>query len=212
MKFGGPERHLGKPSDRERELKFENTILRQDLARSGQDSLEDGLRLWDYQVRLEKDHLTGAASLVEFDTQLEQAVRMAHRGTPSSLLYLDVDYFKQVNDKYGHAGGDVVLKQVSAFLINACRESDIVARIGGEEFAILMPGSDGSSSEKAEKLREGIENLTFPEYPELKVTASFGVVSLDASIDSATARKRADEALYRAKNSGRNRVEISNEL
>lgn len=210
MEFGKSERLSGKPSDRELELEFENTILEQDLERRRKDGLEDGLKLWDDQIRLEKDSLTGAASLAEFDTQLEQAIKMVHRGTPSSLLYLDIDYFKQVNDKYGHAGGDAVLKQVSAFLIHAGRESDIVARIGGEEFAVLMPGADGFASKIAEELREGIEKLAFPECPGLKVTASFGVVSLDASVDSATARRRADEALYKAKDNGRNCVEVSN--
>lgn len=168
-------------------------------------TLERNKYLLEY---IAKDPLTGATSLAEFDTQLEQAIKMIHRGTPASLIYIDIDHFKQVNDTFGHAGGDAVLKQVCGFLMRSVRESDIVARIGGEELAILLPGSDGFAPEKAEELRAGIEKLTFPEYPKLSVTASFGVVSLDSSMNSVTARKLADTSLYEAKHGGRNQVKV----
>ena len=82
---------------------------------------------------ISKDPLTGAASLSEFTTQLEQSLKMVRRWVPASLVYIDIDHFKRVNDTFGHSGGDVVLKKVCAFLMRSVRESDVVARIGGEE-------------------------------------------------------------------------------
>jgi len=157
---------------------------------------------------ISKDPLTGAASLSEFTTQLEQSLKMVRRWVPASLVYIDIDHFKRVNDTFGHSGGDVVLKKVCAFLMRSVRESDVVARIGGEEFAILLSGSDGFGPTKAEELRAGVAELAFDEYPGLRVTASFGVVSLIDLPDAATARKRADSVLYEAKNSGRNQVKV----
>lgn len=228
MKFGGPERFVGEPSRRERELEFENGILDQDLERAKQASLEDGLTQWDNEIKLTEqnqqverqkqqiehqtqelttDTLTGAASLAVFTLQLDQAIKMTRRQIPSSLVYIDVDHFKKINDTFGHPAGDAVLKGIAAYLMGAVRESDLVARIGGEEFAILLSGSNEHAPKKAEELRAGIEALTYRGHSGLKVTVSSGVVRLDIdkTPNAETARKYADKALYDAKE-GRNRV------
>jgi two-component system cell cycle response regulator len=121
-----------------------------------------------------------------------------------------VDHFKQVNDTYGHDAGDAVLKQLAEIIIKTVRSADLAARFGGEEFVVLMPETDKKQSkDAAERLRKIIENHDFklPNGETIKKTASFGVSFLDELGDSGQALlKRADEALYKAKNGGRNRV------
>ncbi|WP_198264926.1 GGDEF domain-containing response regulator [sulfur-oxidizing endosymbiont of Gigantopelta aegis] len=124
---------------------------------------------------------------------------------PLSLAMMDVDYFKVINDQHGHPTGDAVLQAIAQLLGSQCREEDIVARFGGEEFIILFEHSDLThANKKAEKLRNMIEQLE----PEgLIVTMSFGVVQLeqkDSNLDDMIAR--ADSALYCAKETGRNQV------
>ena len=134
-------------------------------------------------------------------------------GQPCSVLVIDIDHFKSVNDNYGHTVGDIVLKQAGRAFQDIVRTSDIVARYGGEEFVVVAPGSDIDSSHiLAERLRHGIAARTFntDEQP-LACTISIGVAhyatdikyGVDAYEDMLA---RADEALYKAKNSGRNRV------
>ena len=100
----------------------------------------------------------------------------------ASLIYIDIDYFKQVNDTFGHSAGDEVLKKFRSFLGNQFAKRDVVARLGGEELIVLLRGADEKfAAQKAEELRAKVEQLTFPAHPELKVTASFGVVSSNSS-------------------------------
>ncbi|MCZ6804192.1 MAG: GGDEF domain-containing protein [Proteobacteria bacterium] len=123
-----------------------------------------------------------------------------------SVIVMDIDNFKNINDSFGHAAGDAVLEHISKLLRQKFRKSDVSARIGGEEFGILLPTADPEIAEKlAEELRHGIEELSVVFNEEvLKVTASIGVTSGDSDID--TLVKHADIAMYRAKESGRNRV------
>ena len=131
--------------------------------------------------------------------------------SPISMLMLDIDKFKEVNDIYGHKVGDNVLVLLSSTLQDKCRESDIVCRWGGEEFLILLPHTDSVGAYKrAEKLRNIIEKIRIDvdEGAELSFTVSIGVsqVVLDEENCFEIAIKGADDALYKAKNSGRNRV------
>ena len=127
-----------------------------------------------------------------------------------SLIFMDIDNFKSVNDTYGHSAGDEVLRKVAELLTSSVRGSDMVARWGGEEFAVLLRSASISIAEsEAENLRAKIEQLTFTAYPDLHVTASFGVVSSEKSHDAKELYELADEALYKAKESGRNRVIIA---
>lgn len=124
-------------------------------------------------------------------------------------MLLDVDYFKQVNDNHGHPAGDRVLKFVAQAIVSALREEDILGRIGGEEFAVLLPSTDEpSAGATAERVRSAIENLRIQVgETEIMVTISIGISGFaagDVSIEPAMVR--ADRALYQAKEQGRNRV------
>lgn len=154
------------------------------------------------------DGLTGLSTRRAFKEEGDRFVALARRHrTPLSAIAFDIDHFKHVNDTYGHAMGDLVLKSISAIALDTPRDSDLVGRLGGEEFAILLPGADlASALAVAEKLRRTIETSEFAgTEPPLCVTSSFGVTSLDPDIDDLTGLMvKADQALYRAKKNGRN--------
>ncbi|MDA3947077.1 MAG: PAS domain S-box protein [Helicobacteraceae bacterium] len=153
------------------------------------------------------DSLTGIANRREFSMQLEKEIERAKRyGTPLSLLMYDIDYFKQVNDTFGHDAGDDVLQAITQVVKRNIRAVDLVARWGGEEFMILMPESNGTDAfGAAEKLRKAIAAHLFEQTGRL--TVSFGVTAFSPNDDSNTLLKRVDDALYQAKENGRNRVE-----
>jgi diguanylate cyclase (GGDEF)-like protein/PAS domain S-box-containing protein len=158
------------------------------------------------------DPLTGLANRRHFLDQMGLALARQHRhDTPTALLMLDLDWFKRVNDQYGHATGDEVLRHVSAVMTTSLRRIDLLGRLGGEEFAILLPdtGADGAH-EFAERLRQWVAaQPARTESGEIPVTLSIGVTPFsqqDGNIDSILAR--ADRALYRAKVNGRNRAEL----
>jgi len=127
-----------------------------------------------------------------------------------SLIFFDIDHFKQVNDTYGHETGDRVLKQFSTIIKESIRDSDFFARWGGEEFVFLISGSEpGVANEIAEKTRKLIENTEFEVVG--RITASFGIASLVNGEDEKTFITRADSALYKAKQNGRNLVIVSDD-
>lgn len=155
------------------------------------------------------DKLTGCQnrhSLLEFSKKMmAQAQR---HGFPVSLLMIDLDHFKQINDQHGHATGDQVLNGVGTLLLQSFRDSDLVARFGGEEFVVLMDHCSAKEAcSKAEKLRQSLEQL---KPAGLRVTASIGVSSLEAgqTADFEALFSAADEAVYRAKDKGRNQVAL----
>jgi len=136
------------------------------------------------------------------------------RGAPVSFVILDVDFFKKVNDTYGHDAGDEVLVETAQRLRKMLRGSDILARFGGEEFVVVMPDTDKHAALRvAERLRQSIELKPYAIYKggqQISVTASFGVSSLDGRMETADSlAKRADQALYEAKKTGRNRVVLA---
>lgn len=154
------------------------------------------------------DTLTGIANRRAFNTQLLQEIERAKRyGTPLSLVMYDIDYFKRVNDTFGHGAGDAVLQTLTSIVKANVRSVDIVARWGGEEFMILMPQSDvEAAAEAAEKLRQKVAQHPFEQVGNL--TVSFGVTAFAPQDDLDTLVKRVDDALYMAKETGRNRVEL----
>lgn len=158
------------------------------------------------------DPLTGLYNRRFLDGHLTQAIERAGQlDRPLCVLVLDIDHFKRINDSYGHDVGDEVLCRFADHLREGLRASDLAARIGGEEFAILMPDIDVASAEKAaERLRLGIaaERWEFSSET-VTVTTSIGVASL-GSDGQRGLMKRADLALYEAKHGGRNRVVVSN--
>lgn len=165
------------------------------------------------------DPLTGLFNRRHFDELIENEVSMSNRhGDPNSILLIDIDFFKAINDTYGHYVGDVVLKALTHTLQNNIRHTDAICRLGGEEFAILCKRADKvGAMELAEKLRTTVENT--PMVPdsddELLITISIGVASVPDGHGETTPKqlyKDVDTALYYSKNNGRNRVTHINEL
>lgn len=158
------------------------------------------------------DSLTGAASRRSFKDDARKYVALARRHRSAlSVVSFDLDHFKVINDTYGHAAGDQVLSSVARSAAGLLRQSDILGRLGGEEFAVLLPQTDGAHAfDVAEKLRAAFRALKFPgSHPPISVSASFGVATLDpGSDDIDSLLQKADEALYDAKRSGRNRTSI----
>lgn len=157
------------------------------------------------------DALTGLANRRAFVDAVEAELSRVHRfDRPASLLFLDLDEFKRVNDLYGHAVGDEVLAGFSQVLKRGCRRGDLAARIGGEEFGVLLPATSRvAAALVAERIRRSTESHPLGRGPEVPVTVSIGVASTEDSpepYEPAELLGRADAALYRAKAGGRNRV------
>ena len=155
------------------------------------------------------DHLTGALTRRGFVEQAEREIARSRRyGRPSTLVMLDVDHFKSVNDRYGHAVGDQVLHQIAEIARATLRPSDIFGRIGGEEFAMLLPETRGDEAVVvAERLRQAIADypMRLPHDDALHVTASLGIAALTPTTASVNAwLECVDTALYLAKSDGRN--------
>jgi diguanylate cyclase (GGDEF)-like protein len=156
------------------------------------------------------DALTGLLNRRAIETLMDKEVQRLHRfGDPFALLLIDVDHFKRVNDRLGHAAGDMVLSTVSAVLQAQAREVDHVSRFGGEEFCVLLPRTDAEGAlQAAERFREAVLATVVPWADEtLCVTVSVGVAATSDPTEALhSILRRADEALYRAKAEGRNRV------
>ena len=154
------------------------------------------------------DGLTGLWNRAYFDARMEEELTAAGRhGRPLSLVLCDLDAFKALNDEHGHPFGDEVLERF-AQILSAGRSSDIACRYGGEEFALILPDTDREQAlQAAERARWAIESERWPEHPGLVVSASFGVSQYRVDLDQSMMVTAADQALYRAKELGRNRVE-----
>ncbi len=152
------------------------------------------------------DGLTGAYNRLKFDRIFEAEYQRALRyKRPFCLAILDIDYFKNINDSFGHLVGDKILKNLSDYCLENIRETDIFARWGGEEFTVLMGETDLDKAKNVcEKLRIGLENLNLPNLP--KITISIGLSQMRFDEKKETFFVRADDALYEAKQSGRNKV------
>ncbi|RYF69314.1 MAG: GGDEF domain-containing protein [Comamonadaceae bacterium] len=169
-------------------------------------------RAFDQECRLAElsvtDPLTGARSRAEFLQQAERAaVQALARGTPLTLLYLDIDDFKRLNDNHGHAAGDDVLRGMSAALREGLRASDVLGRLGGEEFCVLLPGqTEDQARVLAERLRSVLAAVPRPDG---RLTVSTGVAGLRPGESVMQALNRADLAMLRAKQEGRDTVRVA---
>lgn len=145
-----------------------------------------------------------------FEHSMQEFLRSKRHQIPLCVASIDIDHFKQINDNYGHAAGDEMLKAVCSIILNMLRKTEFLARIGGEEFAILLPDIQLEGAiHLAERIRQVVENNTITiNEQEISCTVSIGIAELnpaDASIENCLSR--ADKALYQAKKNGRNRIE-----
>lgn len=166
------------------------------------------------------DALTGLWNRGYLNSQLAIEISVLKReGKPISLVMVDIDHFKSINDTHGHPAGDSILQTVGDIFNQACRESDVVCRYGGEEFAVILRHTLTKDAViLAERLRREVESSIFkPGNEELKITASFGITGSDNYPDATrlsadTLMETADRALYQAKTEGRNRVVLAGVL
>jgi diguanylate cyclase (GGDEF)-like protein len=150
------------------------------------------------------DSLTGLRNRRYLEEVMSELAGQAEAGMPLSLLVIDIDFFKRINDTYGHQIGDAVLQELSWKLLKEANEEGIAARMGGEEFVILLPNADKQQAQEfAERLRRGIEH---GEWQHVPITVSIGVATFGSEDNADSLFARADEALYASKNAGRNRV------
>ena len=155
------------------------------------------------------DALTNLNNRRQFEVRLKQEIATTKRqGNPLCAMMIDIDFFKKVNDTYGHASGDVVLRTVASVIKEHLRESDIPSRYGGEEFAVLLPYTHTEEARiVGERLRNAVEKTEIPiDKKTINVTISMGLAELNAEETGEELFERADKALYEAKESGRNRV------
>lgn len=157
------------------------------------------------------DKLTGLKNRRYFQDKLEELiVRYCESEQPFSVLIIDIDHFKKVNDTWGHQAGDLVLKQLADTLIRHSLREDTVARLGGEEFVLLLPDADAEASKlRAEALRIAV--LQTP-WELVTITVSIGVATMTSEDSDVTLLEKADQALYASKENGRNRVTHSLDL
>jgi diguanylate cyclase (GGDEF)-like protein len=165
------------------------------------------LDIESHRTEAHTDGLTGLANRRAFDSELSRRLSQRQRqGTPLCLMIIDIDNFKSFNDKFGHLLGDAILKDVAKVLMATARHMDIVARFGGDELAVLIPGSNlEAACQAAERLRSEISDSPFRyESHEHMLTVSIGLAEAQLDDDKSSLVKRSDSALYAAKDAGKN--------
>ncbi|SFH33977.1 diguanylate cyclase (GGDEF) domain-containing protein [Desulfotomaculum arcticum] len=151
------------------------------------------------------DELTGVANRRRLEAYLTET---ADKSIPLSIIMMDIDYFKKVNDTYGHGVGDEVLRHFARVVQKAIRPDDFLARYGGEEFIVVCKASIEQAAQVAERIRKSIEKSQAKTAAgEIKITASLGIAEFREGDTPGIVKERADQALYKAKNGGRNKVE-----
>jgi diguanylate cyclase (GGDEF)-like protein len=206
-------KELRRESLRQIDSSVRNVILVARLTQVSQELTHTNSELNSAMAQLNQlvtfDHLTGAFSRRYFMEALDRAVAMHGRhGTPVSLIALDLDHFKQINDRWGHSAGDRALREAAGYAKTQLREGDILGRVGGEEFLILLPmtGRDAAIT-LAERMCAALAAVSIEEGSHtIRIPASFGVAELRPNEDAGAWLRRVDEAQYQAKNTGRNRV------
>ena len=190
-----------------------NGLLVQRLQQVGQElgkaNSDLNLAMAQLNQLLTFDELTGAYSRRHFLDELERQVAHAARhGTPVSLIMLDLDYFKQINDRYGHSAGDRALRAAATEVQAQLRDADLLGRVGGEEFLVLLPMTAGPAATRlAERLCAALTAVQLAEGDQkIHLSGSFGVAELLPREESSAWLRRVDAALYQAKTQGRNRV------
>jgi diguanylate cyclase (GGDEF)-like protein len=205
--------HLHWPTPLELSLPLRLVITR--VAEHAALSIANRRLLLALRGQADTDARTGLTNTRAFDETAERI--LANRGgrEPVAILMLDLDHFKEFNDRFGHPAGDEALRAFAHLLSSSIRDEDVAARYGGEEFAVCLPGTSAAvATEVAERIRQRTEATIIPLSPGLtgRITVSAGVATApDDGVQLLSLLKAADEALYRAKLDGRNRV-VSREL
>lgn len=193
-------------------LVFDLKRLKGDLSQTKQKALElesltEALKLESkkFETMAKRDPLTGARNRAGIRDSLFEQVQLVYlQKTPLSIIFMDIDHFKQINDNFGHDLGDEVLKEFAGLVTSKTRQGDSLVRWGGEEFLLVCPNTEIDNATKlAESIRTAMEQHAWPK--EMKVTSSFGVTQMGQE-STGEFIARADEALYKAKSKGRNRV------
>ncbi len=214
----GADDYLPKPFD---EIELNARIYACLRTKALQDELKQkNLQLVELLEKVEilasTDPLTELFNRRRFEVVLENEFKRATRyNSPLACLMIDIDYFKKVNDGYGHRTGDLVLHEIAQIIKNTLRETDVTARWGGEEFVVLLPQTDKKAAlQSASRILKAISACKFSGLPDKKITVSIGIASLpNPSID--TGEKLvdfSDIAMYDAKSKGRNRTEIARDI
>lgn len=164
------------------------------------------------EQRAQIDGMTELWNRTHFNDRLEAELNsVARRGGMMAMAMCDLDHFKELNDTFGHQAGDAVLQRFAKMVMEEVRSCDVACRFGGEEFALILPdATEEAAVAVCERIRRRLESKAWPAYPEMKTTVSFGVTTsgIDGSWEPGAWIAAADEALYRAKGSGRNAVVV----
>lgn len=183
--------------------------LTQIMGEMGKDKMEKIVAHQRLQIIASTDGLTGSCNRSHFIEETKMFLKLAERNeTPLQCLMVDLDHFKQINDSFGHQAGDLVLKEFAQYTKLMMRETDLFGRIGGEEFSIILQNTDEAGGDVfAEKVRKGAESLEVEFLQQaIPFRVSVGIASFVAGDTYQSLSRRADVALYQAKESGRNRV------
>jgi diguanylate cyclase len=213
------DQHTGAGQQFEKERAREIKLLQQRIQEMEQEASYIRKRLKEERGKALRDALTNLPNREAYDERFElEMERWKRYRKPATLVVADIDFFKKINDNYGHLSGDKVLQIIAKELRNRVRKTDFVARYGGEEFVLLLPETELETARQVmEKVREMVERLPFHFRDEhLQITMSFGLIEFKDGypgadvneISQAVLFERADQALYRAKANGRNRVEL----
>ncbi|NUU33491.1 GGDEF domain-containing protein [Pseudomonas sp. C2B4] len=209
--LGTMDQHRKQRDEREQEVAARLQSLAERVAHMEQEALGFREHLEEQRQKALIDPLTGLPNRAAWSERLDHEIReWQQHGNTLMLAMLDLDHFKRINDNYGHLAGDKVLKIIATVLRKRLRGTDFIARFGGEEFVLLMPSTVPAAGMKLlEHLRTSIEACPFHFKGErVTVTISMGLTAFKPGEHSDLVLKRADQALYRAKNAGRNRVEL----
>ena len=209
--LGTMDQHQKQRDQREQEVAARLKGLSERVAHMEQEALGYREHLEEQRQKALVDPLTGLPNRAAWSERLEHEIgEWQQHGNTLLLAMLDLDHFKSINDNYGHLAGDKVLKIIAAVLRKRLRGTDFIARFGGEEFVVLLPGTVPAVGAKLlESLRAAIEACPFHFKGErVTITVSMGLTAFKSGEPSDLVLKRADQALYRAKNAGRNRVEL----
>ena len=184
-----------------------NERLQDQLFRAEQKIESKERQIESHMVEARTDALTSLPNRRAFDDAMKQLAALHQRnGVPYGLIHLDVDHFKQLNDRWGHPAGDKVLKSVAAAIRAAARQSDLVARIGGEEFSVVLPNTSVEAVMAAsERIRVAVEAASIEiQHTKVPVTISVGAALVSAGETGKSLTERSDAALYASKQDGRN--------